>query len=183
MLCTVKFQRKRDLRYHFLRKNVQDPVNRVQDALDALGLDIHVRRFEASTGTAPEAAAVVGCELGAIVKSLCFLIDGQPVLVLAAGDRQVDSKALRRIYGVSKRGVRIADPQTVEAETGFSVGGVPPLGHLRSLPTLVDLSLSRFETVYAAAGSANSLFPIPYETLVEVTHGQVHDLTRESVAT
>lgn len=156
-----------------------DPVDRVQDALDALGLDIRVLRLNESTGTAPEAAAAVGCALGAIVKSLCFLIEGRPVLVLAAGDRQVDNKALRRIYGTTKRGVRIADPQTVEAETGFAVGGVPPLGHLHPLETLIDRSLSRFETVYAAAGSAHSLFPIPYRTLVEVTGGQVHDLTRE----
>jgi prolyl-tRNA editing enzyme YbaK/EbsC (Cys-tRNA(Pro) deacylase) len=162
---------------------MQDPVERVQDALDALGLDIQVQRFEASTGTAPEAAAAVGCELGAIVKSLCFTIGGQPVLVLVAGDRQVDSKALRRIYGASKRGVRIADPQTVEAETGFPVGGVPPLGHLRPLPTLIDRCLSRYGIVYAAAGSAKSIFAIPYRTLVEITQGQVHDLTRESGAT
>jgi prolyl-tRNA editing enzyme YbaK/EbsC (Cys-tRNA(Pro) deacylase) len=157
---------------------MQDPADRVQAALDALGLAIHVQRFDRSTGTAPQAAAAVGCELGAIVKSLCFLIDGQPVLVLAAGDRRVDSKALRRIYGVSKRKVKIADPQTVLAETGYAVGGVPPLGHPRPLTTLIDCSLSRYETVYAAAGSANSIFPIPYRTLVEVTQGQVHDLAR-----
>jgi Cys-tRNA(Pro) deacylase len=157
---------------------MQDPADRVQDALDALGLDVRVQRYERPTGTAPEAAAAVGCALGAIVKSLCFLIDGQPVLVLVAGDRRVDSKALRRIYDVSKRKVKIADPQTVQAETGYAVGGVPPLGHPRPLPTLVDRSLSRYETVYAAAGSANSLFPIPYRTLVEVTQGAVHDLTR-----
>jgi prolyl-tRNA editing enzyme YbaK/EbsC (Cys-tRNA(Pro) deacylase) len=143
-----------------------------------LGLDIQVRRFEKSTGTAPEAAAAVGCELGAIVKSLCFVIDDRAVLILVAGDRYVDSKALRRIYGVSKRKVRIADPQRVEAETGFSVGGVAPVGHLRPLTTLIDRSLSRFKTVYAAAGSADSIFPIPYETLVEVTQGQVHELSR-----
>jgi prolyl-tRNA editing enzyme YbaK/EbsC (Cys-tRNA(Pro) deacylase) len=159
---------------------MQDPVNRVQDALDALGLDIQVQRLSESTGTAPEAAAAVGCELGAIVKSLCFLIEDRPVLILAAGDRRVDSKALRRLYGVSKRGVKIADPQTVAAETGFAVGGVPPLGHPRPLTTLIDRSLSRFTIVYAAAGSANSLFPIPYATLVEVTQGRVCDLTRES---
>ena len=159
---------------------MQDPVDRVQAALDALALNIQVQRFDRSTGTAPEAAAAVGCELGAIVKSLCFLIDGQPVLVLAAGDRQVDSKALRRIYGVSKRGVKIADPRTVEAVTGFAVGGVAPLGHPRPLPTLIDRNLSRFKIVYAAAGSADSIFPIPYETLVKVTNGQVHDLARES---
>jgi prolyl-tRNA editing enzyme YbaK/EbsC (Cys-tRNA(Pro) deacylase) len=159
------------------------PVERVQAALDALGLGIQVQRFEVPTATAEQAAAAVGCELGAIVKSLCFLIDSnrkpgwEPVLVLAAGDRRVDSKALRRIFGVSKKKVKIADPATVLAESGFAVGGVPPLGHPEPLLTLIDDSLARFETVYAAAGSDDSIFPIPYQTLVEVTHGQVHTLS------
>jgi prolyl-tRNA editing enzyme YbaK/EbsC (Cys-tRNA(Pro) deacylase) len=155
----------------------QDPSSRVQAALDALELGIKVQRFGRSTGTAPEAAAAIGCELGAIVKSLCFLVDDQPVLVLAAGDRRVDDKALRRIFNVSKRRVKIADPERVLACTGFSVGGVPPLGHLQPLPTLIDRSLSRFSTVYAAAGSDHSIVAIPYETLLRITHGQVHDLT------
>ena len=146
---------------------MSDPSARVQAALDALGLGIQVQAFEAPTSTAPEAAAAIGCELGAIVKSLCFIIDGNPVLVLAAGDRRVDSKALRRIYGVSKQ------------VTGFAVGGVPPVGHPQPLTTLVDRSLSRFETVYAAAGTSNTIFPIPYTTLVEITGGEAHDLTRE----
>jgi prolyl-tRNA editing enzyme YbaK/EbsC (Cys-tRNA(Pro) deacylase) len=156
----------------------QDPVDRVQAALDALGLGIQVRRFEVPTATAAQAAAAIGCELGAIVKSLCFLVDGRPVLVLAAGDRRVDSKALRRIYQVSKKKVKIADAATVRAVTGFAVGGVPPLAHREPLPILIDGSLDRFETVYAAAGSADSIFPILYRTLVEVTRGEVHDLTR-----
>jgi Cys-tRNA(Pro) deacylase len=154
-----------------------DPTAAVQAALDALGLEIQVRRFVAPTSTAEEAATAVGCELGAIVKSLCFEVDGRPVLVLVAGDRQVDSKALRRIFRVSKRRVRIASPALVEEATGYAVGGVPPLGHVRLLPTLIDRSLSRFETVYAAAGTASSLFPIRYGALVEATGGKVHDLT------
>ena len=160
------------------------PVERVQAALDALELDIQVQRFEAPTATAAQAAAAIGCELGAIVKSLCFLIDSgqasgrqRPVLVLTAGDRRVDSKALRRIFGVSKKKVKIADPATVLAATGYPVGGVPPLGHPEPLPTLIDDSLARFETLYAAAGSDDSIFAIPYQTLVEVTHGQVHALS------
>ena len=131
------------------------------------------------TSTAPEAAAAIGCELGAIVKSLCFLVDGKPVLVLAPGDRRVDTKALRQIYGVSKRRIKIADLEIVACVTGFAVGGVPPLGHVQSLDTLIDHSLSRFETVYAAAGSAHSIFAIDYAVLVEVTGGEVYDLTRE----
>ncbi len=122
---------------------MEQPSSRVQAALDKLGLDIRVQRFEAPTSTAPEAAAAIGCDLGAIVKSLCFLIDGRPVMVLAAGDRQVGQRALRQILGVSKRQVKIADPGTVLACTGFAVGGVPPLGHTRPLPTLIDRSLSR----------------------------------------
>jgi prolyl-tRNA editing enzyme YbaK/EbsC (Cys-tRNA(Pro) deacylase) len=157
-----------------------DPSARVQAALDVLGLQIRVQTFDQPTSTAPEAAAAVGCELGAIVKSLCFLVDDRPVLVLAAGDRRVDSKALRRIYDVSKRKCKVADPETVQRVTGFPVGGVPPLGHPQPLTTLIDRSLSRYETVYAAAGTANTIFPIPYRTLVEITAGAVHDLTRES---
>jgi prolyl-tRNA editing enzyme YbaK/EbsC (Cys-tRNA(Pro) deacylase) len=150
----------------------------VQSALDALGLDIQVQTFDMPTSTAPEAAAAIGCELGAIVKSLCFLLMDQPVLVLTAGDRRVDVKALRQIYHLSKRQVRIADPETVEQVTGFAVGGVPPLGHPRPLTTLVDRSLSRFDMVYAAAGTDNSIFAIPYATLLQVTGGTVHHLSR-----
>jgi Cys-tRNA(Pro) deacylase len=154
-----------------------DPTAVVQAALDALGLDIQVQRFTVPTSTAEEAAEAVGCELGAIVKSLCFEIDGRPVLVLAAGDRQVDSKALRRILTVSKRKVRIASPALVKEATGYAVGGVPPLGHAHPLPTLIDRSLSRFEVVYAAAGTPNSLFAIRYDALIEATRGEVEDLT------
>ena len=155
----------------------QNPAAPVQAALDALGLGIQVRTFDVPTSTAGEAAAAIGCPLGAIVKSLCFIVDGHPVLVLVAGDRRVDTKALRRIFGVSKRKVKIADPETVFRLTGFAVGGVPPLGHTQPMQTLVDGSLSRFETVYAAAGTSNTIFAIAYRALVEVTCGEVHDLT------
>ena len=154
-----------------------DPAAQVQAALDALGLDIQVRTFDVPTSTAEEAAAAIGCPLGAIVKSLCFVVDGRPILVLAAGDRRVDTKALRRIFGVSKRKVKIADPDTVRRLTGYAVGGVPPLGHVQPMHTLVDGSLSRFDTVYAAAGTSNTIFAIAYRTLVDVTGGEVHDLT------
>lgn len=158
--------------------DVSNPVSRVQAALDGLRLDIEIRAFDVPTSTAQEAADAIGCELGAIVKSLCFLIDGKPVLVLAAGDRQVDSKALRRIFGVSKRQVSIADAQTVRQVTGFEVGGVAPFGHSQPMTTLIDRSLSRFETVYAAAGSANTIFSISYADLVASTGGQVCDLIK-----
>jgi prolyl-tRNA editing enzyme YbaK/EbsC (Cys-tRNA(Pro) deacylase) len=154
-----------------------DPTARVQQALDEFGLGVRIQTFDLPTSTAEEAAAAVGCELGAIVKSLCFLIDDRPVLVLTAGDRRVDSKALRRIFDVSKRKCKIADPATVKRATGFAVGGVPPVGQSQPLPTLIDESLSRFEIVYAAAGTPHSLFAISYRRLVQITGGEVHDLT------
>jgi prolyl-tRNA editing enzyme YbaK/EbsC (Cys-tRNA(Pro) deacylase) len=153
------------------------PIERVQAALDASGSGIRVVEFAASTATAPEAAAAAGCELGAIVKSLLFLVDSQPVMVLAAGDRLVDQKRLGAHYGVGKKKVKLADAQTAFEITGYEVGGVPPIGHIRLLPVLIDDSLGRFETVWVAAGAPNAVFPIPYVKLVEITSGCVAALT------
>ena len=153
------------------------PSERVQAALDTRGLGIHVVEFAASTATAQEAAAAAGCELGAIVKSLLFLIDGEPTLVLVAGDRMADPKKLGALSGVGKKKVKLADAETVLRVTGYEVGGVPPVGHNEKLRTLVDESLGRFETVWAAAGSHTAVFPIVYSKLVEITDGQVAAFT------
>ncbi len=155
------------------------PSARVQAALDEMGLGINVVEFAASTATAPEAAAAAGCELGAIVKSLLFLIDNRPTLVLVAGDRMADSKKLAARFNVGKKRCKLADPETVRNVTGYEVGGVPPIGHRQKLPVLVDESLGRFETVWAAAGTHNAVFPIPYSQLLEITGGQVAALTED----
>ncbi len=150
----------------------------VAAALEGLGLELRVMTFEGSTATAPEAAEAVGTELGSIVKSLCFVVAGEPVIVLAAGDRRVDDRKLSALCGVGRKKVRIADAETTVAETGYAPGGVPPVGHRRALPVWIDETLSRFETVYAAAGEENAIFAVPYETLVEVTGGRVADLAK-----
>jgi Cys-tRNA(Pro) deacylase len=155
------------------------PSERVQAALDARGLGIKVVEFSASTATAPEAAAAVGCTLGAIVKSLLFLIDGQPTLVLVAGDRKADHKKLAARFDVGKKRVKLADAETVLRVTGYEIGGVPPVGHNKSLLTVVDESLGRFETVWAAAGAHNAVFPIAFAKLIEITGGQVATITEE----
>jgi prolyl-tRNA editing enzyme YbaK/EbsC (Cys-tRNA(Pro) deacylase) len=154
------------------------PHERVQAALDQLAPGIQVHLMPESTATAPEAAAAAGCKLGAIVKSLLFVIDGRPVLVLVAGDQIADQKKLGGLYGVGKKKVRIADAETVRRATGFEVGGVPPIGHTTPLPVLIDQTLGRFETVWAAAGSRNAIFPIPFSRLVEITGGRVTDVAR-----
>jgi prolyl-tRNA editing enzyme YbaK/EbsC (Cys-tRNA(Pro) deacylase) len=153
-----------------------NPVDQVRQALAAAGLDpALIRELPADTSTAEAAARAVDAPQGSIVKSLIFLADGVPLLVLVAGDRRADVKKLRATLGLSKKRLRIARPEEVLAHTGFPVGGVPPLGHRQPLRTLMDQTLSRFETVWAAAGSSNAVFPIGYEKLVAVTGGKVLD--------
>lgn len=154
-----------------------DPVERVKQALAARALDPDlVRELPADTSTAASAARAVDAPQGSIVKSLIFLAEGVPILVLVAGDQRADVKQLRADLGLSKRQLRIAQPAEVLQHTGFEVGGVPPVGHTPPLRTLIDRTLGRFDTVWAAAGNAHAVFPIAYEQLVAITNGEVMDL-------
>jgi Cys-tRNA(Pro) deacylase len=146
---------------------------RVQAALRELGVETEIRELDASTRTAQEAADAIGTELGSIVKSLVFLADGQPVIILVSGDRRVDAAELKTL--LRARRVMIANADQVRQSTGFAIGGVPPVGHKTSMPVWIDQSLSRFDTVYAAAGGPRAIFPITYTRLVELTGGNVGD--------
>lgn len=148
---------------------------RVKAALAAADLHIDIVQLSESARTAQLAADALSTALGSIVKSLVFLTDGEPVLVLVAGDRRASAEKLKRL--LKARRVMIADADRVREETGFSIGGVPPVGHQRPLPVWIDRSLSRFETVHAAAGHPRAVFPVPYEALVRITNGKVADLT------
>ncbi len=110
-----------------------------------------------SARTAGEAAAAVGSDVGQIVKSLVFVRNQTPVMVLCAGDRRVDSERL---------GLQAANADQVRAATGFAIGGVPPLGHDTELETLVDVSLRRFKTVWCAAGTPHAVFEVDTEALI-----------------
>jgi Cys-tRNA(Pro) deacylase len=151
----------------------------VQTAIEALGLEIQIMTFDISTATAPQAAEAIGTELGSIVKSLCFIIADQPVIVLAAGDQRIDDRKLGTLYDVGRKKVKIADAETTIGRTGYAPGGVPPIGHRTHLPVLIDQTLARFETVYAAAGSANSICSMPFETLVSITNGRIADVAKD----
>ena len=156
-----------------------NPVERVRHALQSAGIDPdRVRELPADTSTAETAAQAVGASQGSIVKSLIFLVDAAPLLVLAAGDQRVDVKRLRAILSLSKRRLRIARPAEVRELTGFEVGGVPPVGHTPPLRTLVDSTLARYDTVWAAAGSAHAVFPIAYQQLLSITTGEAMDLAQ-----
>ena len=130
---------------------------RFQEQLRARGLDVDVKTLPDSTRTAPEAAAAVGVEVGAIVKSLGFVRDEQPVMVLCAGDRRVAADRL---------GLAPASAEQARAATGFAIGGIPPLGHSTELDTLIDESLRRFETVWCAAGTPNAVFGVAPDVLI-----------------
>jgi Cys-tRNA(Pro) deacylase len=148
-------------------------VQRVADALAARGVDTRVRVLDATSATAVEAAAAIGTSVERIVKSLVFSADQEPILVLASGPNRVDTRKLGVVTG---RSVKRADADLVREVTGFAIGGVPPLGHTQSLPVYVDRDLLRFDEVWAAAGTPNTVFPIAPAELVRVTRGQVADV-------
>lgn len=147
---------------------------RVQQALDACGLESRVVRLPNSTRTASEAAQAVGCEVGAIAKSLLFKADGEPLLVICAGDRRVNTVAVANIVGAVD--VRMASADDVRAVTGYAIGGVPPIGHATSIRTLMDTSLLRWPVIYAAAGAHDALFPADPNRLLEVSGATPADI-------
>jgi len=158
-------------------EEAKTPVERVKRALADWGLDPNVvRELPADTSTAEAAAQAVDAPLGSIVKTLVFLADGTPLLVLVSGDRRANVHRLRAALGLSKKRLRIAQPAEVLDSTGFEVGGVPPVGHWTTVRTVIDRTLGRFDIVWAAAGSPNAVFPISYNQLVAITGGEVMDL-------
>ncbi|MDQ7844649.1 MAG: YbaK/EbsC family protein [Armatimonadota bacterium] len=149
-------------------------TERVLEALQARGLAAEITEFPQSTRTAAEAAAAVGTSVAQIVKSLVFLADGRPVLVLASGANRVDPVKLAAACGAHS--ARRADAETVRAVTGFAIGGVPPVGHATPLPVILDRDLLRYEVVYAAAGTPHAVFPIAPDRLREITGAAVADI-------
>jgi prolyl-tRNA editing enzyme YbaK/EbsC (Cys-tRNA(Pro) deacylase) len=151
---------------------IQHPTaQRVQERLGERGLDVEVRTLDESTRSAADAAAAIGCQEGQIVKSLVFMTDDGALVCLCAGDRRVDTARL-------PPGARTASPDEVREATGFAIGGVPPLGHDRELATIVDASLRRFETVWAAAGTPRSVFEVGTADLIAALgDADVRDLT------
>jgi Cys-tRNA(Pro) deacylase len=144
-------------------------------AARAHGLELDVREFPEGTRTAADAARAIGCEVDQIVKSLVFLADTDPVLVLTSGGNRVDVVKVGREQDATA--VRKADAEEVRAATGYAIGGTPPFGHARHLPVLVDRHLAGFEVVWAAAGTPRHVFPITPEDLLRATAGRVADVT------
>ena len=148
-------------------------VRRVADALAVTGSASQIIALSDTARTAEDAAASLNCELGAIVKSLVFRIDLQPVMVLIAGDRRCDIKMLAAAFGNPGKAER-ADADLVQSATGYSIGGVSPIGHSTRLPMVIDQSLERFEVIYAAAGHPYCVFGTTLDELCRLTDAKVH---------
>ncbi len=142
---------------------------RVIETAEELGLSVEIRTLDNPTRTVAEAAEAVGTDAAHIAKSLVFVADGEPVVVVASGGHRVDVDRLALAFDCAE--VRQASPDEVQAATGFKVGGVPPFGH--GLPVLIDDALLEHEIVYAAGGDGNTLFEVDPRRLVEVTKARV----------
>lgn len=149
-------------------------TQRVVDAAAAAGLTIEVVRFPAGTRTAADAARAIGCEVGAIVKSMVLESSEGPVLVLTSGANRADERKVARLLGSEK--VWRADADTVRAATGYPIGGTAPFGHPAPLPTLLDADLLSFDQVWAAAGTPDTVFAITPDDLRAATGAKVADV-------
>jgi prolyl-tRNA editing enzyme YbaK/EbsC (Cys-tRNA(Pro) deacylase) len=163
---------------------VHPAIQRVLDAAARKGVTLEVTNFPESTHTATEAAAAVGAELGQIVKSLVFVVpsdDGpEPLLCLVSGPNRVDLARLAAVTGQSE--LRKASAREARDLTGFTIGGIPPIGLLRSTRVIMDPDLGRFPIVWAAAGLPTAVFPVPPGTLRVLANATVAPITELRLA-
>ena len=152
----------------------KEPVKRVQDFIAKFDPKLKVLSLNTTARTAKDAAESLGCEIGAIVKSLVFRADDTFLICLVAGDKRCSLNKLKKV--ISKKDVCMANAEEVKTNTGFSIGGVAPIAHLKKLNILIDQSLGRFQSVFAAAGHPNSIFKIEYSQLVQMTKGEVKEI-------
>jgi len=146
---------------------------RVRAALEELGLPCEIARVDESARTAAGAAAAVGAEVGQIVKSLVFLSDGEPVLAFVSGSNRLDAGRLAALTGGR---IERADAAAVREATGYAIGGVPPVGHATRMRVFCDRDLLLYDTVWAAAGTPDTVFPIAPQALVAATGAEVAEL-------
>ena len=152
----------------------KESVVRVIKFLNQFDKSIKVEVLKNTARTANDAALSLNCEVGAIVKSLLLRTKNDFILCLVSGDKRCSLNKIKKIININD--VSMANADQVKSETGFSIGGVSPIAHLQKIPILVDLSLSRFEYVYAAAGHPYSIFKITYKQLIKITDGKEEDI-------
>jgi prolyl-tRNA editing enzyme YbaK/EbsC (Cys-tRNA(Pro) deacylase) len=151
----------------------QPAVRRVADSLAGMGISAEIVEFAESTRTAEEAAQAIGTTVERIVKSLVFMAGDDMLLVLTSGGNRVDTALLGQTLGMP---IKRADANTVRQVTGFAIGGVPPVGHARALPVVIDSDLLQYDVVFAAAGTPHAIFPIAPGDLCRITGARILDI-------
>lgn len=152
----------------------KEPVIRAQKSLTEFDSNLVVVELENSARTAKDAANSLNCEVGAIVKSLLLKIDDNFLLCLIAGDKRCSLNKIKKIK--NSKNVRMASAEEVKEQTGYTIGGVSPVGHKNELEILIDSSLNRFKAIFAAAGHPNCIFEINYDDLKKITSGLNEDI-------
>ena len=152
----------------------KEPVKRAEKALKEFDETLSVTELENTARTAVDAAKSLNCEVGAIVKSLLFKNGDNYFLCLVSGDKRCSLNKLKKFF--NSKDLSMASPDDVKEQTGYTIGGVSPIGHINSLQILVDSSLNRFKDLFAAAGHPNCIFKINFDDLIKITNGSIEDV-------
>ena len=152
----------------------KEPVKRVQKILKQFETNSELIVLRSSARTSLEAAKSLNCEVGAIVKSLLFKTEQNFILCLVAGDKKASLNKIKKILNM--KDIPMASADDVKNVTGFTIGGVSPIGHLNKIEILIDLSLERFDELFAAAGHPNCIFKISFKDLCKITKGSIREL-------
>ena len=153
----------------------KEPVKRVQKKLLEFDASYKVMVLASSARTAQEAAESLNTDVGSIVKSLLFKSENNFILCLVSGDKRCSLNKLKKIK--QQKDISMANPQSVKEVTGFTIGGVSPIGHLKEVEIFIDNNLKRFQNIYAAAGHPNCVYKVNFENLLKMTSGKVEDFT------
>jgi len=153
----------------------KEPVKRVENILKEFDVTQKVIILDSSARTALEAASSLGCEVGAIVKSLLFKTKNSFILCLVAGDKKASLNKIKKTLNI--KDVSMAAAEDVKTITGYSIGGVSPIGHLKKIDIFIDNSLERFTSLFAAAGHPNCVFKIDFKNLQKITNGSIKEIT------
>ena len=153
----------------------KEPVKRVQSILSNFDPEKKVLVLDNSARTALEAASSLGCEIGAIVKSLLFKTENSFTLCLVAGDKKASLNKIKKTLNI--KDVSMASADDVKNITGYTIGGVSPIGHLNKVDVFIDNSLERFTSLFAAAGHPNCVFKIDFKKLQKITNGLIKDIS------
>jgi Cys-tRNA(Pro) deacylase len=153
----------------------KEPVQRAEKYLKEFDTNLEVISLETSARTATEAASTLKCEVGAIVKSLLFSADDKFILCLVSGDKKASLNKLKKNLNINN--MEMAKAEDVKQITGYTIGGVSPVGHLKKVNIYIDKNLDRFKDLYAAAGHPNCVFKISFINLVQITNGSILDIT------